>query len=165
MTDEDNFVHADPERHLIFNTEGHLIPVLGQPKVPRSARRTLAAEAAAVAEGQGVDETSLWDIVAGAADAIKAKLPLKKVANSVEHEPQTCPNNGRLEMSSVGGVYRYSGDRESWLPPKHKRAKVPDATSPIVNNVCQPQQQKKQTQNGNSNVLQVEGVEVGMHMS
>ena len=167
LFDEDSFVHADPDRHLIFNTEGHLIPVLGRLKVPRSgtARGNLTAEAAAGAERAGVDETSLWDkaaqAVAGAADAIKAKLPLK-TTSSANREPQTCPNKGRLEQAGAGGVYRYSGNRESWLPPKHQRAKVPDVTAPVVNNVCRPQQQKKPAANGNSNsnVLQVEGVEV-----
>ena len=169
LFDDDNFVHADPNRSLIFNTEGHLIPV--QPRLHTNHSDDAAAE-----------NKSLWEkaaqAVAGAADAIKAAVPRtgKAAAGGAgQTDRRSCPNTGSLEQIAAD---EFVGHRDSWLPLQRRRAKPPPETSAAAanQNVCAAQgseQHKRQQQqqrnsnsnsnnnkNSNSNVLQVQGVEV-----
>ncbi len=159
LFDEANFVHADPSRSLIFNTEGHLIPVQRVLRTSDGDRNR--------SDDTGKN-ASLWEkaaqAVAGAADAIKAAVPRpeKRSASSRKAgraDPRSCPNIGNLEQLTA---HSFVGDRESWLPPQRQHKKTTPATSPATtNNVCAAQgskQSKKQQQN--TNMLQLQGVEV-----
>ena len=160
LFDETNFVHADPSRSLIFNTEGHLIPV-------QQVLRTNDGDNSKSRDAETGRNASLWEkaaqAVAGAADAIKAAVPRpeKRRASSSRDgrpDPRSCPNTGRLQQLAADS---FVGDRESWLSPQRQRAKSLPATSPAAAAVCpalEPKHGKKKPQN--TNMLQLQGVEV-----
>jgi hypothetical protein len=159
LFDETNFVHADPSRSLIFNTEGHLIPV--------QVLRTNDSDKSKTRDEETGRNASLWEkaaqAVAGAADAIKAAVPRPEKLRAISSrdgrpDPRSCPNTGRLQQLAADS---FVGDRESWLSPQRQRAKSLPATSPAAAEVCPVLDSKHgKRQQQNTNMLQLQGVEV-----